>query len=77
MENKELVEYARRIRLDTVQAITEVRSGHIGGALSCADLLAVLYFDEMDVKPEKPDWEMRDRFILSKGHACTDYYAAF
>lgn len=44
-------------------------SGHFGGSLSCVELLTVLYFDELRVKPEDPCWKERDRFILSKGHA--------
>ncbi len=44
--------------------------------MSIADIVAVLYFDVMNVKPDEPNWEDRDRFILSKGHACPIYYAA-
>ena len=67
---------ARSIRLDTIETIQAVKSGHPGGALSIVELLTVLYFDELHVKPEEPDWAERDRFILSKGHACTSLYAA-
>jgi len=76
MEIEELKETARRIRLATIRSIHAVGTGHAGGALSIVDLLAVLYFDEMRVRPEDPGWAERDRFILSKGHACASLYAA-
>lgn len=50
--------------------------GHPGPALSIADIIAALYFHVMSIDPRKPDWEDRDRFVLSKGHACTALYAA-
>lgn len=71
----DLQERARQIRLDTLKTIFKVGSGHPGGALSIAELLAVLYFDEMNIRPEEPGWADRDRFILSKGHASTALYA--
>ncbi|EKX95645.1 Transketolase, thiamine diphosphate binding domain protein [Selenomonas sp. oral taxon 138 str. F0429] len=76
MELEELKEAARRIRRATIQSIHAVGTGHAGGALSIADLLAVLYFDEMRVRPADPNWAERDRFVLSKGHACASLYAA-
>ena len=76
MELEELKEAARRIRRATIQSIHAVGTGHAGGALSIADLLAVLYFDEMRVRPAEPNWAERDRFVLSKGHACASLYAA-
>ncbi|WP_315003569.1 transketolase [uncultured Selenomonas sp.] len=76
MELEELKEAARRIRRATIQSIHAVGTGHVGGALSIADLLAVLYFDEMRVRPADPNWAERDRFVLSKGHACASLYAA-
>ena len=75
MDIEELKEKARRIRLATINAIHVAGTGHAGGALSIADLLAVLYFDEMRVRPTEPEWQERDRFVLSKGHACTSLYA--
>lgn len=51
------------------------KSGHPGGSLSAADIITYLYFKEMNVKPEQPDWEDRDRFVLSKGHCCPSLYA--
>ena len=55
--------------------VAAAKASHIGGALSMADLLAVLYGEILRVKPEQPDWPERDRFILSKGHSCTSLYA--
>ena len=56
--------------------VAAAKASHIGGALSMADLLAVLYGEILRVQPERPDWPERDRFILSKGHSCTGVYAA-
>lgn len=56
--------------------IYEAQSGHLGGSLSAADLVAALYFSEMKVDPKNPKWPDRDRFVLSKGHACPIQYAA-
>ena len=67
---------AREIRVDIVESLHCAGSGHPGGSLSAAELLSVLYFHEMDVDPENPQWADRDRFVLSKGHAAPVYYAA-
>lgn len=67
---------ASQIRALSLKAIYAARSGHPGGSLSIAELLAVLYFDEMSVDPNKPNLNSRDRLILSKGHACPSLYAA-
>jgi Transketolase, N-terminal subunit len=56
--------------------IHKAKSGHPGGALSIADVTTALYFHEMKVDPKNPKWEDRDRYILSKGHACPVQYAA-
>jgi len=56
--------------------IYEARSGHPGGAFSAAELIAALYFKEMNIDPSNPKWVDRDRFILSKGHVCPIQYAA-
>lgn len=72
----DLNEKAREIRRVSLQAIHAARSGHPGGSLSIADMLAVLYFDTMNVDPGAPDALDRDRFVLSKGHACPALYAA-
>jgi len=55
--------------------VARARASHVGGALSMADLLAVLYTNVLHVRPQEPDWVDRDRFILSKGHSCTSLYA--
>ena len=49
--------------------------GHPGGSLSSADVLTYLYFKEMRVNPQEPNWADRDRFVLSKGHAAPALYA--
>jgi transketolase len=67
---------ARRMRLDIVDMIAKAGSGHPGGSLSSADIVATLYFGVMDHDPARPDWPERDRFVLSKGHAAPVLYAA-
>ena len=67
---------ARKIRQEAIRMIYQAQSGHPGGSLSEADILAALYFDELNVRPGEPDWAERDRFVLSKGHACPGLYAA-
>lgn len=71
----DLNELARKIRSLSIEAIYCARSGHPGGSLSVADILSVLYFDELRVDPSQPHWGDRDRFVLSKGHACPALYA--
>jgi transketolase len=72
----ELEERARRLRVDSLRLIARRGAGHPGGALSAAEMMAVLYFHVLRVDPIRPDWEERDRFILSKGHASAVLYAA-
>lgn len=67
--------YAKAIRSHIVSMVTEAQSGHPGGSLSAADILATLYFAEMNVNPEDPGQADRDRFVLSKGHAAPVLYA--
>ena len=69
-------ELARRIRVHCVEMTARANASHVGGALSAADILAVLYGKILRFDATKPDWPDRDRFILSKGHACTALYAA-
>lgn len=69
-------DFAHHIRLKTLQMICRASSSHIGSAFSMADLLAVLYGDILRVDPGDPQWPERDRFILSKGHACAALYVA-
>ncbi len=66
---------ANEIRIGVIEQVYEAQSGHPGGALSCADILAVLYFNQMNIDPKKPDAPERDRFVLSKGHCSTALYA--
>lgn len=73
---KHLTTMATQLRRDVVNAVYYAGDGHPGPCMSIADILAVLYFDIMRFDPENPDWIGRDRFILSKGHACPVYYAA-
>jgi transketolase len=72
----ELEEIARQLRVDSLRMIARRGSGHPGGALSAAEMMAVLYFHVLRVDPADPAWEGRDRFILSKGHASAVLYAA-
>lgn len=67
---------ARRLRCDIVEMLAEAGSGHPGGSLSAADIVATLYFGVMKHDPAQPKWPERDRFILSKGHAAPVLYAA-
>lgn len=76
MEEKELKLFAEEIRLQTIQAIAKFGVGHIGGALSIADVLAVLYGNVMKVEPADPHWQQRDWLVLSKGHCGPALYAA-
>ena len=66
---------AKESRRNILKMIFAAKSGHPGGSLSEIDILTVLYFDVMKVDPENPQWEGRDRFILSKAHACPGLYA--
>ena len=72
----ELEEIARCLRVDSLKLIYNRGAGHPGGALSAAEIMAVLYFHVLQIDPSRPEWEERDRFILSKGHASAVYYAA-
>ncbi len=71
-----LAERAQSLRRDIVRMIGAAGSGHPGGSLSAADLLSVLFFEVLRHDPKKPDWEERDRFVLSKGHGAPALYAA-
>ena len=68
-KTRELKELAVRIRMAAVEAIHSLGSGHLGGSLSIADVLAVLYGGEMKIDPADPKWEGRDKLVCSKGHA--------
>ena len=76
MENKELAKKANEVRKGIITAVYSGQSGHPGGALSSADLYTFLFEEEMKVNPKNPLDPERDRFVLSKGHACAGLYAA-
>lgn len=67
---------ANRLRRHVIKMTYAAGSGHPGGSLSAADMMAALYFHSLRLDPARPDWPDRDRFILSKGHACPIWYAA-
>lgn len=69
-----LKEKAKEARLKVLKMIYEAQSGHPGGSLSLTDIASVLYFNELNIDPENPHWEDRDRVILSKGHVCPIIY---
>jgi len=71
----ELRELAKDIRRESLQMIYSARSGHPGGSLSIVEILIALYYEVMNIKPDEPKWPGRDRFILSKGHACAALYS--
>ncbi|MDB5200733.1 MAG: putative transketolase N-terminal part [Ferruginibacter sp.] len=69
------IEFAREIRSRTLEMVYNAKASHIGGAFSMADILAVLYGSVLKIDPAEPKAADRDRFILSKGHACTSLYS--
>lgn len=73
---EQLKKVANDMRIDIIEETHSAKSGHPGGSLSSTDILAVLYFHEMNVDPKNPAWEDRDRLALSKGHAAPALYAA-
>lgn len=73
METKE---FARNMRKLIVEGIYCAKSGHPGGSLSCADIAAVLFNEELRIDPADPKNPNRDRFVMSKGHACATLYSA-
>lgn len=76
MEIKELEKTAHEMRKAIIQAVYNAGSGHPGGSLSAADIIAALYFDVMNIDPKDPKMPGRDKFVLSKGHAAPALYAA-
>ena len=72
---EELKKKATEIRIGIIEGIYGAKSGHPGGSLSCADILTVLYFNQMNIDPMKSKDEARDRFVLSKGHAAPALYS--
>jgi transketolase len=71
----ELAAISKSMRRHVIEMITEAKSGHPGGSLSAVEILVTLYFDVMRHDPANPKWKDRDRFILSKGHACPILYS--
>ncbi len=67
---------ALQIRMAVIEGTYNAKSGHPGGSLSIADVLAYLYFEELNVDPSNPKWADRDRFVLSKGHCAPALYGA-
>lgn len=67
---------ANQLRQDILKMIYKAGKGHPGGAFSATEIVTALYFSVMKIEPAKPKWPERDRFILSKGHACPVWYAA-
>ncbi len=76
MTTEELKAKARQLRRDVAAMIGPEKVGHLGGSCSLADIVTVLYYDVMRIRPYEPEWEDRDRFLLSKGHAALIQYAA-
>ena len=76
MSIADLERMAATIRCDIIEMITTAQAGHPGGSLSATDVVTALYFRVMRLDPQNPEWPDRDRFILSKGHACPVWYAA-
>ena len=72
----ELEEIAKQLRIISLEMIYKRQAGHPGGSLSATEIMAALFFHKLRIDPLNPDWEMRDRFILSKGHASASLYAA-
>lgn len=75
-EVSNLEEIARKLRVQSLKLIHARKAGHPGGALSAAEIIAVLYFHTLNINPKQPDNPSRDRFILSKGHASAILYSA-
>lgn len=70
-----LANIANDIRIEIIEQVYNANSGHPGGSLSCADILAILYFNQMNIDSENPNAKGRDRFVLSKGHCAPALYA--
>lgn len=76
MNIEDLKMKAKEIRKDIIEEVYNAKSGHPGGSLSIADIMAVLYFNELKIDEKNPRWEDRDRVVLSKGHCSPALYAA-
>lgn len=74
-EKKELLRTAWNVRLGIIDGVHSAKAGHPGGSLSATEMFTYLYFKEMNIDPKNPQWEERDRFVLSKGHTAPGLYA--
>lgn len=74
-DRRELIDLARAVRLDVIEMVCAAGSGHPGGSLSAVEILVSLFFDRMRLDVDRPHREDRDRFVLSKGHACPALYS--
>ena len=72
---KELESMAKKVRRGIIEAVYSGQSGHPGGSLSVADILTVLYFNQLNIDEKNPNWENRDRLVLSKGHCSPALYS--
>ncbi len=75
MDSRELKTICTKVRRHIVNMVADAASGHPGGSLSATEILVGLYFTQMNVDPKNPNMDNRDRFVMSKGHACPAYYA--
>jgi transketolase len=73
-KKKELESLCRKLRIELIEQLYKIQTGHPGGSLSATEVLVTLYFNIMNIKPEDPYWADRDRFVLSKGHAAPMLY---
>ncbi|OPZ64861.1 MAG: Transketolase 1 [Firmicutes bacterium ADurb.Bin506] len=72
--SKQLAAIAAKLRVDVMEMVFRVQTGHLGGSLSAAEILTTLYYHQLNVDPNNPDWPDRDRFVLGKGHAAPALY---
>ncbi|SCJ10897.1 Transketolase 1 [uncultured Clostridium sp.] len=75
MNKNKLNEVSKKVRTNIIEMLYESKSGHPGGSLSCADIMTYLYYEKMNINPNNPKYENRDRFVLSKGHAAPALYS--
>ncbi len=75
LEKSKLEEMAKKVRRGILEEVYSGKSGHPGGSLSIADILTVLYFRQLNIDPKNPNWEDRDRLVLSKGHCSPALYS--
>jgi len=77
IEKKEYLEkMCKQCRIDIIETLHHIQTGHPGGSLSAVEIIITLYFEKMNIQPDQPKWPNRDRFILGKGHAAPALYWA-